>query len=127
MDRTVALTRLTNMVAASERPVLSLDDLDALLAAWAVPDQDGRLPQDPTWSGTWDLNAAAADGWRWKAGRVAGDFTFSADDASFSKGDVMAKCLQMADEYAAKGMGYIGVRDDRAHAPYDSPRLRVNG
>lgn len=126
MDRAAALAALRNMVAADERPALSTDDLDALLAMTAIPDPAGRLPQDTAWVSTWDLDRAAAEGWRWKAARVAGDFTFSADDASYSKGDVMAKCLAMADQYAARGLHVLTVTDDRAYPPYNSPRLLVN-
>lgn len=43
-----------------------------------------------------------AELWGLKAGKVAGDFTFSADDASYDKGEVMAKCLEMEAHYAAK-------------------------
>lgn len=123
MDRTVALGRLGGMVASTARPVLSPADLDGLLDSHAIVDRAGRLVTDAGWEPTWDLDAAAADGWEWKAGRVAGDFTFSADDASYSKGDVMAKMLDMAATYRAKSLTVLGLADDRAHAPYDSPRL----
>jgi hypothetical protein len=93
------------MLAASSRPVLADTDLDALLAAFRVRDGLGRLPADAGWEPTWNLNAAAAEGWRWKAARVAGDYSFSADDASYSKGDVLAQCEAMVAMYAAKDTG----------------------
>lgn len=119
---TVARTRLANMVAASSRPVLSDEDLDALLAAARTVDSQGYLVTDAGYTPTWDLNRAAAEGWRWKAGRVAGDFDFSADDASYSKGAVMQKCLDMEALYEARSVGFVV----QALAPgtiYDSPRL----
>lgn len=109
MDRATAKARLTNMVAASERPVLSAgdapSDLETLLDMFQRPDADGLMPDDTGWTPTWDLNAAAAEGWRWKAARVAGDFTFSADGASYSKADVLAHCLDMEQTYLAKCSG----------------------
>lgn len=114
------------MVAADERPALSADAIHDLLDGAAIPDAAGRLSTDPTWEPVWDLDRAAAEGWRWKAGAVAGDFTFSADGGSFSKGEVLAHCEAMADHYAARGLGIITAREDRLAAPYDSPRLLVN-
>lgn len=125
MDRTVARERLSRMVAATSRPVLSAPDLDALLDQFAVVDRDGRRPTEDGWIGTWALNAAAAEGWRWKAGRVAGDFSFQADDASYSKGDVLANIEKMVTMYAAKDVGVL--RTAKSEQPYDTERLFLNG
>lgn len=124
-DATLARARLSIMVAATSRPTITPEELDLLMDAHRIPDDDGRLPSDPGWTPTWDLNRAAAEGWRWKAGRVAGDFNFSADDASYSKGDVMARCESQARYYESFGITVLGVRDDHATAPYDSPRLAL--
>lgn len=127
MDKAGARALLSNYVAATARPALSLADLDGLLDLSLIPDPDGRLVTDEGYVPTWDLNGAAAEGWRWKAGRVAGDFSFSADNASYSKADTMAHCLAMANTYAAKAAPFVlRLQDDRSHAPYDSPRLAVN-
>lgn len=125
-DREKALARLRHMVAADERPSLSADALHDLLDGAAIRDADGLLPTDTGWTTTWDLDRAAADGWRWKAGQVAGDFTFSADGGSFSKGEVLAHCEAMADHYAARGLGSVTVTDDRTHPAYATTRLLVN-
>lgn len=121
--KAAARVRLSRMIAASTRPVVSPEEVDVLLDQFRTTDDDGRLVSDPDWHATWALNRAAAEGWRWKAAAVAADFNFSADDASYSKGDVMAKCLEMANKYAAMGVGTMGVVDEYAAAPYDSPRL----
>lgn len=123
MDRTVALARLRVMAAADQRPVLSTEDLDTILTAYSTVDADGRLVTDAGWVGTYDLNGAAGEAWRAKAARVAGDFTFSADGASYSKGEVMANCLQMAAEYAGKSLGVVTLGTERSATIYDSPRL----
>lgn len=126
MDEAVALARLASMVAADQRPALSPADLQDLLDEYRTADADGAWITDPGWVPTWDLNGAAAEGWRRKAARVATDFTFSADGASYDKGEVMAHCLAMAAAFDAKRPpGILGVREDRAAAPYDSPRLTL--
>lgn len=48
---------------------------------------------------TYDLNAAAADIWRQKAGYYAKAFNFSTDNHQVSRGAIIANCLQMANYY----------------------------
>ena len=109
MDRGVALTLLTEKVAATSRPVLAATTVAALLDAYPRADADGRRPGDAGWVGDWNLNAAAAEGWRMKAGKVAGDFNFSADNASYSKADVLAHCLEMETKYASLNHGVMNT------------------
>jgi hypothetical protein len=119
MDREVALTLLTEKVAATSRPVLSPEAVGALLDSYAAEDATGRRPTDSLWEGTWDLNAAAAEGWRMKAGKVAGDFNFSADGASYSKADVLAHCLEMETKYASLCHGTMSTLTGRPTLPRD--------
>lgn len=120
-----ARARLAQMVAAASRPTLSDENLDDLLDDYRTVDGHGNLVTDPGYVPTYALNAAAAEGWRRKAAMVAGDFTFQADDASYSKGDVLANMEKMVQMYAAKDVGTLsfGVRDRR----YDTDRLMPNG
>lgn len=53
------------------------------------------------WAPTWDLNAAAAAGWRMKAGKAAGRFDFGEDGQQFSRSQVMAHCQAMAESFGA--------------------------
>ena len=109
MDEATARTRLTAMLGGDARPTLSDDEVTALLDSYRLADSDGRAPGDEGWTGNWALNAAAAEGWRWKSAKVAGDFTFSADDASYNKGDVLANCERMVAQFAALDNGVIDV------------------
>jgi len=70
------------------------------------------------WEGTWDLNAAAAEGWRWKAGKVAGNFTFSTDNQSFDRVQVKDACLEMARMYGNRVVGSIPLVDPEADTEY---------
>lgn len=117
MDREVALILLGEKVAATSRPVITQVALGALLDAYAAQDGAGRAPSDAEWVGTYNLNAAAAEGWRMKAGKVAGDFNFSADNASYSKADVLAHCLEMETKYASLNHGVMNVLAGRQTLP----------
>lgn len=117
----MALTLLSDKVAATSRPTLSPESLDALLDQYVRPDREGRLANDVDWVGSWDLNAAAAEGWSLKAGKVAGDFNFSADGASYNKADVLANCLAMRDKYASLSSSVLSTGEplDRMSLPRD--------
>ena len=92
-------TRLRRMTAAAESPALTDQEITDLLTLWARPDSAGRLPGDTGWVPTYDLNGAAAEGWRWKAGKVAGNFNFAADGQTVSKAELIEHCLRMERRY----------------------------
>lgn len=95
------------MVAAEKAPTLSVGQIETLLDLARRPDTDGLVPSDEGWTPTWNLNAAAAEGWRWKAAAVAGDFTFSTDGQSFSRSDKIRACLDMARMYSGRVAGSV--------------------
>ncbi len=61
-----------------------------------------------------------------KAGKVAGDFTFSADGGTFDKGAVMAKCLEMEAHWAAQIGGSSSTSRYDQRDPLSHPVV-VNG
>jgi len=63
-----------------------------------------------SWAPTYDLNAAAAEGWRWKAAKVAGSFDFSTDQQDFSRSQMVEMCLAMADRYQKKVTASIRLK-----------------
>lgn len=101
MNRADTLARVKMLGATDARPVLADADVDLLVDQATIADADGNSPYDTAWVETYDVNLALALVWAAKAARVAGDFNFSADDASFSKGDVLAHCLDMEAKYRA--------------------------
>ena len=109
MDRATALSRLSEMCAALEEPVLEPATLERLVDLAARPDVDGLLPADSGWVATYDLNAAAAAGWRIKAGRVAHRFNFTTDGQSFDVGALRESFLAMADQMGRKGLWTIST------------------
>jgi hypothetical protein len=63
----------------------------------------------PTWSPTWDLTRAAAEGWRWKAAKVAGRFDFTAGGDQFQRSQQLAACNAMADRFARMAVSTVTV------------------
>jgi hypothetical protein len=47
------------------------------------------------WTPSWDINAAAAEGWRIKAGKVAGRYNFTTDGQQFARAQMIAHCRHM--------------------------------
>lgn len=60
-----------------------------------------------TWTGTYDLNAAAAEGWRWKAAVAAGKFSFSSDGQSFNRAEISRAAREMATMYRNRVAGSV--------------------
>lgn len=106
--RALAIATLGDMVAAESNPALDSAALGSLLDSAGLVDGLGRGPKDPDWTPTYDMNRAAMEGWRLKAGKVAGDFSFTADNASYSKGEILANMERMVAMYAAKVNGSTG-------------------
>lgn len=102
MDAAQAETRLRAMTAADSDPVLTEDELDQLVLLARRADTDGLSISDADWTETYDLNAAAAEGWRWKAGKAASDVTFRSDGQGFDLSDLIKHCRAMAKDYTSR-------------------------
>jgi len=82
-----------------QKPTLTTQEVDDLLL---MADSGG------TYTGA-DLNAAAAQGWRMKAGKVAGNYTQSlGDGVKFNREQVLTNCREMADDYASGKASVLG-------------------
>lgn len=121
MTEAEALARLENMTQSDVEPSLSAPEVADLLDQAKRADSEDRAISDAEWVPTWDLNAAAAEGWRWKAGKVAGRFSVTLDGASLQRAQIYAHCLGMADRYARKIVGVLGVQT--THAPLVTEEL----
>lgn len=72
------------------------------IKSYPLADSDGNLPGDSDWQATYDLAAAAADVWEEKAAKIAQDFDFSADGASYSRSQVYENYMKNASHYRAR-------------------------
>lgn len=113
MNKAEALEQLRDMVAAATEPVLTDADLERLLVYAAVPDANGREPEHPDWTPTydqWGLRAAAAEGWMRKAARASTLTDVTADGASVKRSQIADHARSMAASYGrASGAGRIGT------------------
>ncbi len=66
---------------------------------------------------SYDLNAAAADVWRTKAGHYATAVNFSTDNHRIDRGEIIKNCLQMAGYYSqqAGASNVVILRGDNAN------------
>ena len=130
MDAGSARAQLTFMLAANTDPVVSPAGLDLLLAQAARQDKYGRYPTDPTWIPTYDLHAAACEGWRWKAAQLASAVNVSSDGTSVSRGSAFMHAEKMIAEHrrrirpvSVRVQGQTGDLFDRAQSIYDLSTL----
>jgi hypothetical protein len=108
MTEAEAYARLERLVAPTIEPTLSTVEVQDLLASARRPDGDGVAPSEAAWVPTWDLDAAAADGWEIKAGRAAAGYDFGEDSQRFNRSQVHAQCMAMARLYR-RGSGSVRV------------------
>lgn len=107
MEEAEAIELIESMVAYDSAPTLDDAQIELLAVRARRVDSDGLTPDDSGWTGTYDLNAAAAEGWRWKAAKVAGDFTFATDGQSFNRSDMVKACLEMSKTFRDRVTGSI--------------------
>ena len=107
MTEAEAQEQIERMVQASIDPALSADEVTDLVNVAARPDTDGYDRTDDAWTPTWDLNAAAAEGWSRKASLAANLFNFAEDGQRFDRSQIYANCVTQRDYYAAKGHGAL--------------------
>lgn len=96
------LDKLKMMTAWDTEPTLTATELDDLLAAAARSDDAGLSPDDVGWEPTYDLNAAAADGWLIKAGKASATVEVDPPGSGIYTSQVFENCRMMARSYAAK-------------------------
>lgn len=98
------------MTAAEAEPALAEADLDELLAVSQRPDAEGRPPADLNWTPTYDYNAAAAEGWRWKAAKASEMIAADLDGAKLSAGQLFEHCERMIGVYAKRVKATVSLK-----------------
>jgi hypothetical protein len=111
VNDTDAAAALNRMCAADQTPALAADDLAALVAIANVG------------GGVYDLRRAAAEGWRWKAAKVAGAFNLSIDGGAINRGDLLGHCQQMVKMYSRQHPRSIPIVNGEATERLDEAWL----
>lgn len=118
MTEATAIALLKKMTQFDVAPVLTAgsatSDIETLVSLARRVDRDGREIDDADWIGTYDLNWAAAEGWMWKAGKVANTKDISMDNLSVKHSQVGAQCLERAQYYRRKIVGSFAVKGSLA-------------
>ena len=113
-----AEARLKAMLAWDQPPALTQTEIDQLLEMSKLRDPYDLPPDDANWTPTWDLNIGAAEGWRWKAAKVAGNYGFSTDGQSFNREQVHDHCLRMSESFKRRITGTIHVLGREGYSEY---------
>lgn len=88
------------MTAAHSEPTLSSAEIDELLEMFKKTDSAGYLPTDPLWTPTYNLRAAAREGWKWKAGKAAELQSTDLDGDRMSANQIFEHCQRMIKTYS---------------------------
>ena len=62
----------------------------------------GTLEENPDWTATYDLAAAAADIWAEKASSLAGDYDFAADGGNYSRSQAYEQAMKSSRYWRAR-------------------------
>ncbi len=115
-----AIERLT---AATVQPLLSTEDIDALVELAKCPDVDGYIPSDSNWTATWDIARAVLEGWRIKLGKASAMHNFNDGGVSMSRQQVFANIEGMINLWERKAAFSVRVTSEREIVDSDETYL----
>lgn len=93
----------------NSEPTLTTSELSLILSLSSIPDDNGLSPDDTSWTPTYDINSAIVRGWKTKAAKVAGNYTFKDETLQLNREQIIKHCLQMAEMAAKSGGGIIST------------------
>ncbi len=96
------IEKLKLISAWDTEPTVSEEDLEAVLAGFALPDINGAAPDAEEWIPTYDLTAAASEVWLVKAARAAALTEVDPPGSGILTSKVFDNCLLMARYYRSK-------------------------
>ena len=101
------LEKLKQLTAWDIEPTLTEDDLTELLHTASLEDANGLAPLNEEWTPTYDLNAAASQGWLLKAAKAAS--MTDEPTAGIVTSKIFDNCRSMARIYAGKRKASVTV------------------
>ena len=93
-------------------PVLSDDEITALVNAVRIVDSEGRLITDEEWVPTYDLARAVRDGWELKAAKASSAYAMSDPNTSLHREQVFAHCQEMVKRWEKRIAQSIDITSD---------------
>ena len=103
------IEKLKLMSAWDTEPLVSEDDLEAVLETRAIADSSGALPASEEWIPTYDHGAAAADVWLIKAARAASLTEVDPPESGIVTSKVFDNCMRMARYYRSKRTATVRI------------------
>lgn len=99
IDRTEAIERVKVLTDWDSFPIIQNALVEAFVDESARPDSDGNIPGSDDWTGTYDINTAAALTWESKAALVANRYDLNTDGQSLDRSQLVAHFRAMAKMY----------------------------
>lgn len=105
-EQVAKVRRMTNEPSATSD--YSDDDLEGYIEAYPLVDARGESPfiesettpgtleENPDWTATYDLSAAASDIWAEKAAILSQDYDFEADGGSYSRSQAYEQAMKQS-------------------------------
>lgn len=90
----------SKMAGSAMEPLLTNSELETILARFAVADAAGVAPSGPEWTPTYNLRAAAAEAWRWKAAKASEMVSTDLDGDRMSANQIFDQCERMIRVYS---------------------------
>lgn len=103
------LERLKTIATWETEPVLTETEVEEVLDAAAVADNEGNSPSNDDWSPTYDINKAAAEAWLIKAARASALTEVDPPESGIVTSKVFDNCIVMARFYARRRVSTISI------------------
>ena len=118
------VTRIRRMVAEADSSTYDDTMLSAIIQLFPLYDSDGYDPDDSNWTGTWDMNRAAAEVWAEKAAALGGQFDFTDANASYKRSQKQSHAEKQRKYFSARAApGTIRFRRATYANKYGDPTI----
>lgn len=109
MDASTAKARLKTMTASASKPTLSETEIDQLISMFSVADANLNAPNSVGWAPTYNLRAAAKEGWKWKMGKASELISTDLDGDRMSAQQIFDHCKEMMNSYSGTASAAMGT------------------
>lgn len=100
--------RLKIYVSWETEPRLTQPEITELLAMHQITDEAGVVPGDPGYVPTYNLRAAAKEGWTWKMGKCSDMVSSDMDGDRMSSNQLFDHCRAMRQRFLSTASPKVG-------------------